>query len=97
MFVYVVFDSWKFEAFHLIILLCHFYLFQNGLMGLQTPKGWHFIKETNIVLHKILNWGFQNFRPIFFLESALFSVATLVLKGYLFELIFALLTFWDKE
>ena len=74
--MYVVFDSWKFEAFHFIILVCHFYFFQNGLMGLQSPKGWHFIKEINIVLHKILNWGFQNFRPIFFWRALFFSCNT---------------------
>ena len=42
------------------------------------------------------NLGFQNFRPIFL--RVLVLVATLFCTyGYLFELIFALLTFRDKE
>ena len=42
-FMYVVFVSWKIEAFNHII--CQFYLFQNGLIDLQTPKGWHLFKK----------------------------------------------------
>ena len=38
----------------IIIVFCHFYLFQNGLIDLQTPKGWHFIKKINTILHKML-------------------------------------------
>ena len=44
----------------------------------------------------MLNLGFRNFRPIF-LKSVLFLIATLFLYyGYVFEFIFALLTFGDK-
>ena len=44
----------------------------------------------------MLNLGFQNFTPIF--SRVLFLVATLFCTyGYLFELMFALLTFEDKR
>ena len=46
-------------------------------------------------MHKILNLGFQNFRPIFL--RVLVLVATLFCTyDYLFDSIFALLTFGDK-
>ena len=41
---------------HLIILFCHFYLFQNGHIELQTTKGWHFIKNKKILLFCIKYW-----------------------------------------
>ena len=44
----------------------------------------------------MLNLGFQNFTPIFL--RVLFLVATLFCTyGYLFELMFAILTFGDKR
>ena len=75
----------------------YFYLFKNDLVDFRTPRnwGWHFIKKINTVLHKMLKLGFQNFTAIFLKNT--FLVATFFLYlGYLFELIFALLTFADK-
>ena len=75
----------------------YFYLFKNDLVNLRTPRnwGWHFIKKINTVLHKMLKLGFQHFTAIFLKNT--FLVATFFLYlGYLFELIFALLTFADK-
>ena len=54
---------------HLIMLVCHFYMFQNGVIDRQ--KGWLFINKITFILHKMLNLGFQNLRLIF-LKSWLF-------------------------
>ena len=89
--VYVVFIFWKIES--LIVLFCYFYLFQNGLIDLKTPKGWHFLKKKiNSILHKMLNLGFRNFRPIFIM-SVLFLVATLFCT---YGMTFSVLTFGYK-
>ena len=58
----------------IIILFRHFYLFQNDLDP-WSPRGCHFTKKTNAILHKMVNSGFWNFGLIF-LRSTFFSCNT---------------------
>ena len=61
-----------------------------------SSNGLAFYIKINVVLKKMLNLGFPNFRFIF-LKILLFLVATLFCNyGYLFKLIFTLLTFRNK-
>ena len=91
--IYLVFDSWKIEAFNYLIL--PLLLVPEWAYWPPNSKD-HFTKEINAILHKMLNLWFRNFRPIFLRKVLFWLLHFFCIYGYLFELIFAFLAFGDK-
>ena len=65
-----------------IILISHLYLFQNVLIDLLIRRGSYYNKKYNAILHRMLNLGHGNLKPIF--QKINFRpVATSFLYGYI--------------
>ena len=90
-------------------LFSHFYLFQNDIVDLLTPKGSHVIaKKFNVILSKMLNLGFRNVKstffwlhfllfPIFFYRLLLFIWVDICILRTFHEILTCILTREDKS